>query len=127
MNFSNKKSIKFVPLNGNEPAGSADDFYYDELDNSPLFKGEFGECLRDAVNNYIRRQIHNTIILYKSMPSEELDAWLGRDVYKKSFRELGRELGRDKKTVQSRYNNAKYRLRHSPLMNVTFERKRRDD
>jgi len=126
MTFSNNKfDDKRSWLENNEQV--AIDFNYGELDDSPLFEGEFGKCLKDAVNNYLRRQIYNILLLYKAMPSEELNALLGREVFNKSFREIGREINRDKKTAQSRHYDAIYRIRHSPLVNVSFERKRRED
>jgi len=103
------------------------DFDYGALDDSPLFGGEFGECLKDAVNNYFRRQIFNMFVVYESMSVEERKALLGRTVYKKSFREIARQIGRDKKTAQSRYSDAIFRIRNSPLVKVSFERKRREN
>lgn len=126
MKLSSKKSIRFVPLRDNDP-DNADDFNYGELEDSPLFEDELGECLRDAVNNYLRRQIFNMFMVFESMTNEERKALLGRDVFNKSFREIAREINRDKKTAQSRYEDARFRIRHSPLVKVSFERKRRED
>ena len=126
MNSSNKKSIRFVPLRDNDP-DSADDFDYGALEDSPLFEGGFGACLKDAVNNYLRRQIYNMFMVFESMSVEERKALLGREVFNKSFREIAREINREKKTAQSRYAEARFRIRHSPLVKVSFERKRRED
>lgn len=102
-------------------------FDYGALDSSPLFGGEFGKCLKDAVNNYLNRQIFTMFRVFESMTVEERIVLLGRAVYKKSFRELGRQIGRDKKTAQSRYVDAIHRIRNSPLVKITFERKCRED
>jgi len=126
MKFSNSKSDKKKNWieNCDELSG---DFDYDELDDGPLFKGEFGKCLRDAVNNYLCRQMFNMFLVYESMTVEERKALFGRKIFHKSFREIGREINRDKKTVQSRYDDAIFRIKNSPLMKVIFERKRRED
>jgi hypothetical protein len=126
MKLSNNKFDESRDLLENNELLSVD-FDYGALDDSPLFAGEFGECLKDAVNNYLRRQIVTMFKVFKSMSVEEHTVLLGRAVYKKSFRELGRQIGRDKKTAQSRYADAIARIKNSPLVKVTFERKRRED
>jgi len=103
------------------------DFDYGALDDSPLFGGEFGECLRDAVNNFLSRKVYEMFVVFEAMTVEERKALMGRAVFKKSFREIAREINHDKKTAQSRYEDALHKIRHSPLVKVTFERKRRED
>lgn len=103
------------------------EFNYDGLDDSSLFKGDFGQCLKDAVNNYLRRKILEMFFVFESMTEEERKVLLEKAMFKKSFREIAREIGRDKKTVQSRYFDAILKIKNSPLVNVVDEYKRQED
>jgi DNA-directed RNA polymerase specialized sigma24 family protein len=102
------------------------DFDFGALDDSPLFDGEFGECLKDGVNNYLFRKLLQMLIVFDEFTDEERKALIGREVERKKFREIGREINRDHKTVQARYNNAIAKIQKSPLVNVDFKRKRKE-
>lgn len=117
MQNSNKKSMKYVQLNENDIEASID-FDYGALDDTPVFADEFGECLKDAVNNYLRSKIFVMFRVFNVLTEEERLVLLGREVYGKTFRQLGREINRDHKTAKSRYNDAMFRIRNSPLVKV---------
>jgi DNA-directed RNA polymerase specialized sigma24 family protein len=102
------------------------DFDFGALDKSPLFDNEFGECLKDAVNNFLSRKIFQMLMIFDSMPEEERKALIGWTVEHKSFREIGREINRDHKTAQARCNDALNKIKNSPLVNVTYERKQKE-
>ncbi|MDD5697833.1 MAG: helix-turn-helix domain-containing protein [Victivallaceae bacterium] len=106
---------------------SSCDFDWGALDNSPLFEGEFGECLKDAVNNYVNRKLFQMLIIFNEMSSEERIALAGWAVEGKSFREIGREINRDHKTAQMRCYDAINKIRNSPLVKVHFKRKRKEN
>lgn len=102
------------------------DFDLGAIDDSPLFEGEFGEVLRDAVQNFCRRKLIQIFFLFDSMTDEERLVFKRYTIENKSFREIGREIGRDHKTVQARYYDTILKIKNSPVVNVTFNRKGRN-
>lgn len=124
MRASNKKTLKYIPLGNNDSEGAID-FDYGILDDSPVFSDEFGTCLKDAVNNYLRRKIFIMFRVFDILTEEERRVLLGREVYGKTFRQLGREINRDHKTVKSRYNDALFRIRNSPLVKAEIKHQTR--
>ena len=103
------------------------DFDFGALNDSPLFDNEFGKCLKDAVNNYLAGKLFQMLIIFDEFSEEERKALIGHAVEHKSFREIGREINRDHKTVQARYFDAIYKIKNSPLVNVEVRRKRKED
>jgi DNA-directed RNA polymerase specialized sigma24 family protein len=126
MRASDKKTLRCIPLGNNDSEGAID-FDYGALDDSPVFSDEFGICLKDAVNNYLRRKIFIMFRIFDILTEEERQILLGREVYGKTFRQLGREINRDHKTVQSRYYDALFRIRNSPLVKVEFKHQLREN
>ena len=99
------------------------DFDFGALDNSPLFEDEFGECLKDAINNFLNRKIFQMLLIFDSMTGEERKALIGWAVEHKSFREIGREINRDHKTAKMRCYDGINKIKNSSLVKVTYERK----
>ena len=97
------------------------------LEDCLLFDNEFGECLKDAVNNYLGRKLFQILMIFDSFSEEERKSLIGYTVEHKSFREIGKELNRDHKTIQARYYDAVLKIKNSPLVNVTFRRQHTDD
>jgi len=117
MKDSIKKTIQYVSLRDND-ADAAIDFDYGVLDESPIFADDFGRCLKDAVNNYLERNIFTMFRLFDTLTEEERRVLIGRAVYGKTFRQLGREINRDHKTAKNRYHEALFRIRNSSLVKV---------
>ena len=117
MKHSIKKSIRYVPLRDNDP-DAAIDFDYGALDDNPIFADEFGKCLKDAIAHYLEQNIFTMFRVFDTLTEEERRVLIGRRVYGKTFRQLGREINRDHKTAKSRYHEALFRIRNSPLVNV---------
>jgi hypothetical protein len=103
------------------------EFDFGALDDSPLFDGEFGECLKDAVNNFLSRKVFQMLIIFDSMTGEERKALIGWAVEHKTFREIGRIINRDHKTAKARCLDAIDKIKNSPLVNVSFNRKRKEN
>lgn len=103
------------------------DFDLGALDKSPLFGGEFGECLKDAINNFLNRKIFQMLLIFDSMTGEERKALIGWAIEHKSFREIGREINRDHKTAKMRCHDALNKIKNSPLVKVTYERKQHEN
>jgi DNA-directed RNA polymerase specialized sigma24 family protein len=117
MTSSTKNFNGFVPFRENDH-DTAIDFDYGALEESPVFDGDFGECLRFSVNNYLRRKIFVMFRVFDILTEEERRVLIGREVYGKTFRQLGREINRDHKTAKSRYLDALFRIKNSPLVEV---------
>jgi len=120
MKDSIKKTFTRVPFRENE-LETAIDFDYGALDESPIFDGDFGRCLKNAINNYFRDKIFIMFRLVEALTEEERHVLIGREVYRKTFRQLGREINRDHKTAKNRYHEALFRIRNSPLVKVTHK------
>ncbi|MDD5599017.1 MAG: sigma factor-like helix-turn-helix DNA-binding protein [Victivallaceae bacterium] len=125
MKPSNKKSIKFVPYKDNGYTGNID-FDYGAIEKTPVFEGYWGECLRNAVNSYLKQKIFDMFEVFETLTERERRILLGREVFGKSFRKLGRELAIDHKTVQAYHHRALAVLRNSPLRKVETSSKNID-
>ena len=124
MGTSNKKSIKFVQYKDDGSTGAID-FDWGAIGDSPVFEGAWGECLKDAVNNYLKRKIIQMFMVFESMTPEERQTFIGKEGYNMSFRALGRQIQKDHKTAQNYYHKAMFTIKNSPLVKVEFEHKNR--
>lgn len=102
-------------------------FDFGELDNSPVFEGFWGEILKEAISNYLSKNIFLLLDVVDSMTEEERKALLGKVLHGKSFRRLGNDLDVDKHTAQTRFKSAVCKLRNSPLVYVNPKRKSREN
>jgi len=91
-----------------------------EADVSHVLGDFLWKCLRDGINNHLTKNLFELLILLDSLSEEERKALIGW-AQKKSFREIGKDLGRDKFTAQNRCYSAIEKLKKSSVVNICFE------
>ena len=110
--------------------------YENDIRNSVKFDyGAFGwnvckvlgnllwECLRDGIDRHLTKKMFELLVFFDSLPEEERKALIGW-AKGKSFREIGKDICRDKLTAQNRYYSAMDKLKKSPVVNIDFEPER---
>ncbi|GEM_PF-3748934 len=96
------------------------DFDYDGIDVNPLFQGDFGICLRNAINSYMTGKLISLLAVFDSLSDEERKVLIAVKVDGKSFRRIHDEgiINRDKNIVKNRYFSALDKLGKSPLVKI---------
>ena len=101
------------------------DFDYNELDKSPIFEGDFGECLKNAINSYMTKKLFQMLLVFNSLSEEERKVLIAVMIDRKSFRQIQKEeiVKRDKNTIQERYQSAIQKIKNSPLVSIELDSK----
>ena len=101
------------------------EFDYDGIDMNPLFKGDFGICLKNAINSYMTKKLFQMLLVFNSLSDEERKVLIAVMIDRKSFRQIQKEeiVKRDKNTIQERYQSAIQKIKNSPLVSIEFDSK----